>query len=126
MRYSCEIEDDFLTATIDNCNTYAPSTDKQRKILITALNNQAARTARQLNRKHTAECKKTLDSRLTILHELKHLVESDQEITLTYDYRTAVLDALSNEKKHRKTAHSIALDIMCTPHYNSLEFGCEL
>lgn len=118
-------EDNYVNLIMDNCNVYAPNSEKERIITLRALIKEQSRTERLITRERNAESRSQLTDRLSAINALIGIYKLGTEFEMSYSYQTALISSLEKEKKHRKAARRIAADIDNTPLFCSVGFfGC--
>lgn len=123
MKYSYRIEDGMTVLCIDEADMYFPGSEKDCKIILSALRAEARRLSKLIPRERDTDYKNTLSEYLSAANELIVLYGSGREFRLLSIYREVLIYALEDDKKHRKTARRIIREIRSVPKHRSVEIG---
>lgn len=123
MKYSCTSEDGVTVLHIDEANTYAPRTEKERRITLSILKTEARYSEKYISAEFNATYRKNITCYLNVINQLIDIYNSGREFTLTASYRKALSYALSFDKKHRKASRRILRDICAVPYAENIEIG---
>lgn len=123
MKYSCTNEDGMTVLHIDEANTYAPKTEKERRITLSILKTEARYSEKYISEETNATYRKNIIFYLNTINQLIDIYNSGSEFTLTTPYRKALSYALSFDKKHRKASRRILRNICAVPYADNIEIG---
>lgn len=123
MKLSYRIENGLTVLCVDDADMFSPSSEKDRRITLSALKSEARRLSQMISMVRNAEDKNTLSEYLTATNELISIFESGKEFRLSHIFRNTLIYTLEDDKKHRKTARRIIREIRSVPKHRNMEIG---